>query len=182
MLMYGKPMPKAIRQNNLSFIVVYNPKDSPELLFKQCADHQEIPIITKVSCTTEQMLMNIVDLFTCCSLYSCNMDNWDQKPNANKTYLLFSPFIQDTYQRCYASGTITASQGGYSTANPFVGLTAKDNVSDKDTAETITRAINLRMANLSTGLSAQMTASTKVNALQINGLLQQVEANNNKLN
>jgi hypothetical protein len=64
MAQYGMPTPNAVRQNNLAFIIPYNPKDPPELLFKRCTNCQEIMIITKVPYTTEQMLINIVDLFT----------------------------------------------------------------------------------------------------------------------
>jgi hypothetical protein len=34
-----------MRQNNLTFIAAYNPKDPPKLLFKRCADCQEIAIV-----------------------------------------------------------------------------------------------------------------------------------------
>jgi hypothetical protein len=44
---YGKPTPIAMHQNNLMFISTYNPKDPPELLFKHCADCQEVAIIAK---------------------------------------------------------------------------------------------------------------------------------------
>ncbi len=45
MTMYGKHTPKAMCQNNITFISAYNPKDPPKLLFKRCADCQEIGII-----------------------------------------------------------------------------------------------------------------------------------------
>jgi hypothetical protein len=48
MTMYGKPTPDAMRQNNLTFLSPYNPKDLPELLSKHCADCQEIAVIAKV--------------------------------------------------------------------------------------------------------------------------------------
>ena len=62
--MYSKASPDAMRQNNLSFISTYNPQEPPELLFKHCADCQEIAIIAKVPYTMEQLLMNFVDFFT----------------------------------------------------------------------------------------------------------------------
>ncbi len=64
MAQYGKPTPNAVHQNNLAFIAPYNPKDPSELLFKRCNNCQEIAIIANVPYTAEQMLMNIVDLFT----------------------------------------------------------------------------------------------------------------------
>jgi hypothetical protein len=75
MSMYSEPTPDAMCQNNLTFISIYKPKDPPKLLFKHCADCQEIAIIAKVPYTAEQLLMNIVDLFTCAGIYACNMDN-----------------------------------------------------------------------------------------------------------
>ncbi len=48
MTIYGKPTPNTMHQNNLTFLSPYNPKDPPELLFKHCADCQEIAIVAKV--------------------------------------------------------------------------------------------------------------------------------------
>jgi hypothetical protein len=79
MVQKGKPTPDAVRQNNLVFITPYNPKDLPELLFKRCTNCQEITIIAKVPYTAEQILMNIVDLFTQTGIYACDMVDWDQK-------------------------------------------------------------------------------------------------------
>jgi hypothetical protein len=77
MMTYGKPTPNAVRQNNLTFLSAYNPTDPPELLFKRVADCQEIAIVAKVPYTTEQLLMNVVDLFTRSGAYACDMDDWE---------------------------------------------------------------------------------------------------------
>ncbi len=117
MATYGRANPDAVRQYNLAFIVAYNPKDPPEIFLKQCVDCQEITIIAKVPFTNEQMLMNIINLLTGLGLYRRDMDNWDWKPNANKTYLLLCPFIQDAYQCHLSSGAMTTSQGAISSHN-----------------------------------------------------------------
>jgi hypothetical protein len=93
MLTYGKPTPDTMHHNNLTFIAAYNPKDPPELLFKHCTNCQEIVIIAKVPYTAEQLLMNIVDLFTHASIYTHDMDNWECKPDADKMYVNLQPFI-----------------------------------------------------------------------------------------
>jgi hypothetical protein len=62
---YSKPTPDAMCQNNLTFISAYNPKNPPELLFKHCANCQEVAIVAKVPYTSEQLLMNVINLFTC---------------------------------------------------------------------------------------------------------------------
>jgi hypothetical protein len=88
-------------------------------------------------------------------------------------------FIQEAYQRCLASGQMTTSQGGYTSRNRFAAFanaTDKE-VSDNDTAETITTTINSHMANL----SAQTAASLNANATQINASLQQLATNNAQL-
>jgi hypothetical protein len=123
-----------MRQNNLTFISVYNPKDPPKLLFKHCADCREIAIIAKVPYTTEQLLMNVVNLFTRLGIYSRNMDNWERKPDAKKTYFNLHPFIQAMYQCCFASGVVTTTQSVYASNSSFASLTTKDNVSDNGTA------------------------------------------------
>jgi hypothetical protein len=48
MTTYGKPTPDTMHQNNLMFISMYNPKDPHRLLFKRCADCQEIAIVARV--------------------------------------------------------------------------------------------------------------------------------------
>ena len=74
---YGKPTPDAMRQNNLNFLAPYNPLEPPEILFKCCTDCQEIAIIAKVPYTSEQLLMNVVDLFHQCGLYTRDLEDWD---------------------------------------------------------------------------------------------------------
>jgi hypothetical protein len=64
MLTCGKPTPNMMRQNNLTFIAAYNPKDLPKLLFKHCANCQEIAIVASVPYMAKQLPMNIVNLFT----------------------------------------------------------------------------------------------------------------------
>ena len=75
MLTYGKPTPDAMRQNNLNFLVLYNPQEPPEILFKRCTDCQEIAIIVKVPYTSEQLHMNVVDLLHQCDLYTRDLED-----------------------------------------------------------------------------------------------------------
>ncbi len=64
MKMYGRPTPDAMRQNIMTFLAPYNSQDPPEILFKHCADCQEVAIIVNVKYTDEQLLMNVIDLLT----------------------------------------------------------------------------------------------------------------------
>jgi hypothetical protein len=48
MKIYGRPMPDAMGQNMMTFLAPYNPQDPPEILFKCCANCQEVAIIAKV--------------------------------------------------------------------------------------------------------------------------------------
>ncbi len=177
MLTYGKPSPDAMRQNNLTFIASYNLKDPPGLLFKRCASCQEIAIVARVPYSPEQLLMNIVDLFTHAGIYARNMDNWECKPDADKTYVNLRPFIQAAYQRCLVSGVITATQSGYALNNCFAELTATDNILDDGTADTIIESIQTHMANLSTSVFLQPTMSNNTNTAIFNASMQQVAAN-----
>jgi hypothetical protein len=161
-------------QNNLTFIATYNSKDPPKLLFKHCADCQEIAIVAQVLYMVEQLLMNIVDLFTHAGI---DMDNWECKLDADKTYVNLHPFIRATYQRCLASGVITATQSGYASNNCFAGLTTADNVSDDGTADTIVKSIQTHMANLSATVILQLTTSNNVNTAVFNASMQQVAVN-----
>jgi hypothetical protein len=173
---YGKPTPDTMRQNNLMFLAVYKPQDPPEILFKQCTDCQEIATLAQILYTTQQLLQNALDLITQCSLYQQDIENWEQKPLGNQTWINLHPFIQEAYQRRLTSGTITSMQGGYAQSNHFTVLvTNKD--SGNNTADTIAGTINLHMANL----TAQTTATLNEHATQMNASLQQLAANNAQL-
>ncbi len=88
MLTYGKSTPNAMRQNNLTSISTYNPKDPPKLRFKRCANCQEVAIVLKVPYMSEQLLMNVIDLFMHLGIYAPYMDDWEYKAKANKTYVI----------------------------------------------------------------------------------------------
>ncbi len=120
--------------------------------------------------------MNVIGLLTQWGLCMRNMEDWDRRADADKTWLHLRPFIQMAHQHCLQTGATTAAQGGYT--NRYVGLSAKDNISNDDTTKTIVGTINAHMANL----LAQTTASLEASANQINALLQQLAANNNQLN
>jgi hypothetical protein len=177
MLTYGKPTPDAVRQNNATFFAAYNPRDPPEVLFKRIADCQEIAIVAKVPFTDEQLLMNAVDLFTRCGLYTRDMDDWERKLPTEQTYFNLRPFIQSAYQHRITSGTVTTSASGYGTNNRFAGLSAEDDVSDDGTAETIVASIDAHMANLSASVLTQSSASNDANTTVFNAAIQQMAAN-----
>jgi hypothetical protein len=178
---YGRPTPNTMRQNMMTFLPPYNPQDPPEILIKCCADCQEVAIVANIKYSNEQLLMNVIDLLTRCGLYQRHLEDWDRKPNANKTWLNLRPFIQEAYQRHLALGTMTAGQGGYTSCNrfaPFQANNTTDNdVLDNNTAETIAITINSHMANI----LAQTAASLEANTTQINASLQQLANNNAQL-
>ena len=89
----------------MTFLSPYNPQDPPEFLVKRYTDCQEVAIVANVKYTNEQLLVNVINLLTRCGIYRRDLDNWDQKLNANKTWLNLRPFIQEAYQHCLASGT-----------------------------------------------------------------------------
>jgi hypothetical protein len=181
MKMYGHSTPDAMRQNMMTFLSPYNLQDPPEILFKRCADCQEVAIIANVKYSSKQLLMNIIDLLTRCGLYQHNLEDWDRKPDANKTWPNLHPFIQEAYQHRLASGKMTAGQGGYAPCNcfaPFLANNARVNdILGNDTAETIATTINSHMTNL----LAQTAASIEANATQINASLQQLATHNAQL-
>jgi hypothetical protein len=149
------------------------------------ADYQEIAIVAKVPYTTEQLLMNVVDLFTRSGAYARDMDNWEQKPTADQTYFNLRLFIRAAYQRRLASGIITAAASGYATNNQFAGLAAGDDVDDVSDAgmtKTIVNTINTHMANLSASVLTQTTASNEANAAQLKTSMQQIAANETQCN
>jgi hypothetical protein len=72
---YGCPTPNAMRQNMTMFLSPHNPQDLPNILFKWCANCQEITIIANIKYTKQQLLMNIIDLLTWCGLCQCNLED-----------------------------------------------------------------------------------------------------------
>jgi hypothetical protein len=48
---YGRPTPNPMQQNMTMLLSPYNPQDPPEILFKWCANCQEISIIANVKYT-----------------------------------------------------------------------------------------------------------------------------------
>jgi hypothetical protein len=176
---YSCPTPNAMRQNMTTILSPYNPQDPPEILFKRCTDCQEIAIIANVKYTNQQLLMNFIDLLTQFGLYQCNLEDWDCKPEADKTWINQCPFIQEVYQCCLQLGTVTASQGGYASQNRFAGFTATDeeDISNDDTAKTKTGTISSHFTNL----SGQTAATIKAYTLQVNASLQQLANNNAQL-
>ena len=173
---YGKPTADAMRQNNVNFLVAYNPQDPPEILFKQCTDTQEIATLAENPYTTQQLLINAIDLLAHCGLYQCDLEDWERKPIGDQTWINMRPFIQEAYQRRLTSDTITSAQGGFAQNNRFAGL-ATDVNSNDDTAETIAGTINLHVVNL----AAQTAATINKHATQTNASLQQLAANTTQL-
>ncbi len=178
---YGKPTPDAVRKNNMTFYSAYNPTDPPEVLFKHFSDCQEVPIVSKVPFTTEQLLMNADDLFTRSGLYTWDMDDWERKSAVDQTYFNLRPFIQAAYQRRITSGTVT-STSGYNTVNWFAGQSTDDNVSDDGTAGTFVDTINSHMANLSASVLTLSSASNDANTVVFNASIQQMVANETRRN
>jgi hypothetical protein len=111
-----------------------------------------------------------------CVLYQCNIEDWESKPLGVQPWINLRPFIQEAYQQCLTSGTITSTQNGYTQSSRFAGLaTNKD--SDDNTAGTIAGTINLHMENL----TAQTTATLNEHAMLMDASLQQLATNNAQL-
>jgi hypothetical protein len=123
--------------------------------------------------------MNVIDLMNRCGLYQCDLEDWDCKPKADKTWINLCPFIQEVYQRRLQLGTMTTSQGGYASQNCFASFTAtnKEYIFDDDKAKTIAGTISSYFANL----SVQRAAMIEANTSQVNACLQQLANNNAQL-
>jgi hypothetical protein len=116
-------------------------------------------------------MMNVIDLLTRSGMFVRDLEDWDRKSTTDQTRINLRPFVQEAYQQGITSGAMTSAKGGYTGGgNRFVGLTAKDDVSDDNTVETIVGTINLHMANL----SMQTAATIKASKAQMNASLQQM--------
>jgi hypothetical protein len=133
-------------------------------------------MLAKNPYTTQQLLINAINLLARCGLYQCDLEDWERKPIGDQTWINLRPIIQEAYQRRLTSGTITSAQGGFAQNNRFEDL-ATEVDSNNDTAETIAGTINLHMANL----TAQTAATINKHATQMNASLQQLAANMTQL-
>ena len=94
-------------------------------------------MLAKNPYTTQPLLITVINLLAHCRLYQHRIEDWECKPLVDQTWINLWPLIQEAYQRCLTSGTITSAQGEFAQNNRFAGL-ATDVDSDDDTAETIT--------------------------------------------
>jgi hypothetical protein len=105
----------------------------PELLFKRCTNRQEIATLAQNPYTTQELLLNALDLIARCGLYQCYIEDWECKPLTKQTWINLCPFTQEAYQRHLTSGTITSTHGGYAQNNCFASLaTNKDSDSNTE--------------------------------------------------
>jgi hypothetical protein len=88
---YGHPMPDAMRQNIMTFLSPYNPQDLPEILFKRCANCQEVAIIANIKYSDKQLLMNIIDLLTRCGLYQRGLKKLGLQAQRQQNVAQFTP-------------------------------------------------------------------------------------------
>jgi hypothetical protein len=88
-----------------------------------------------VTYTNKQLLVNAIDLLTRYGMYTCDMEDWNRRADTNMTWLHLHRSIQIAYQSHLQKGAPTAAQGGYT--NRYAGLFVEDEVSNRDTAETI---------------------------------------------
>ncbi len=86
-----------MRQNNVNFLAAYNPQDPPETLFKQCTDAQEIATLAKNPYTTQQLLINTINLLARSGLYQRDLEDWERKPIVDQTWINLRPFTQEGY-------------------------------------------------------------------------------------
>jgi hypothetical protein len=75
------------------------------------------------------MLNNAVWLLLQCSLYTCEINNWDQKSTAEKIWTNLKAFIQEAYTHHLNTTSITAGSQGY-TQDAFVVPKESDNNND----------------------------------------------------
>ena len=126
--------------------------------------------------TTQQLLINVLDLFTQTGLYQRKLKDWECKPEGEQTWINLRPHIQEAYQQRLTLGTVTSAQGGYAQNNQLAGLTRNEE-STNNTADTIADTITTHMAKL----SKMRTASINKHTTQTNASLQQLAANTNQL-
>jgi hypothetical protein len=94
---YSCPTPITMRQNMTTFFPPTIPRTLTRSFSSGAPSAKEIALIANVKYTNQQLLMNVIDLLTRCGLYQHNLEHWDRKPKANKTWINLHPFIQEEY-------------------------------------------------------------------------------------
>ncbi len=149
---YSKPTPAALLQNDTLFQSAYSPNDVPKVSFQCIEDCQEVQILGEDPYTAQQLLYNAVRLLLQCGLCTRDFDDWDQKPSANRIWIILKMFVQECYTRRLNASSITSGAHGY-VLNAFATLQEESEEGDDDVQTVITQ-----MAVLTT--QSQLTATT----------------------
>jgi hypothetical protein len=104
---YGKPTANIIWNNSVLFTTNFNKLDSPEMLFHQIKQCQEVAIIGATPNTSVQLVNNTMHLLLKSGIFlTREFKSWDAVQN--KTWPIFKTFVHSAYARkLVASNKIT---------------------------------------------------------------------------
>ncbi len=159
--LYSKPNMMTLYSNNTLFHIPMTPGNSPEMLFYQLKQCQEIQRISKLPYSNDQIIANAIRILPTSNIFPLKeFDTWEAM--ATKMYPALKTFFHEVYGRCLTAIELhsTTGQNGYT--NNTIYNAFKNN--DKDTNnDTVTTTVMVPQAVAATTTSSSFGTSPSTN-------------------
>lgn len=136
---YGRPTPQVLFENTARMHQPYNGSDPPETLFRRLDECQEIALLGRTAFSPEQLLLTARHLIEATGRYTLEFQEWDRKPDADKTYTNLRTFIQTAYTNRYGNASGTTGAAGY--GNAFNVMASEEGTEDDDIIDELTEQV-----------------------------------------
>jgi hypothetical protein len=134
---FGKPDAQVILVNDENFRAPLLPMETPETLFLQLEECQEVQILALNPYTDKQLIVNAVIVLRKANIFPTkDFDDWEAIPL--QTWATMKTFFHEAFTRRLNAISMhpTSGQHGYSNANPYSIFNATHDDDDTSTAST----------------------------------------------
>ena len=141
---FGRPTSSIVFNNNTRFTSPFDPRDTPENLFRRVEECQEIAILGGAAYTVNQIMGNTMYLLLQAGIFPTReFEAWDTV--VGKTWPVLKTFVQAAYQRRLVATGLrnTSGQQGYAAnQNAFQAFESNDESSVDTTTTNIAPTAN----------------------------------------
>ena len=173
---FGRPGAAELLINQAAWSAPHNNQDAPENLFLRLEQCQQVAILAKNAYSETQMITNAVLLLRQSNIFpSKDYDDWDDVPEATRTWPIMRAFFHKKYTKRMTSINMNAKSGqhGYAGANPYgIFHTAHD-----DNDSTTTEGTTLTIAAPTVTLPGSTLGMGTAMAPEISNAIAQLAAN-----
>jgi hypothetical protein len=140
--LYGKPNMMMLFKNDTLFKSTMTPGDSPEMLFYQIEQCQEIQPIRKIPYSNDQIITTTVCILVQSNIFPLKEFDMLWEAMATKMYLALKTFIHQAYRWHLAAIKLsnTLGQNGYGLKQNFYNILDGTNDTDNNTVTTVMQA------------------------------------------